>query len=59
MRLIIVTAVDQGTESRDHLDHCYIKVLSETVGSQIGTAHLIHREQEACRSGYQQFRTEL
>ena len=41
MRLIIVSAVDQGTEAGDHLDHGHVKILSERIGCQIRQDHFV------------------
>ena len=55
MRFIIIAAVDQGTESCDHLDHRHIEPLSEGTGSQFRGPHILllidqsHRSRLACQ----------
>ena len=48
MRLIIISAVDKRTKSRDHLDHRGIKALSERICRQVCRPHGIPVEYHGC-----------
>ncbi len=47
MGLIVVAAVDQGAEPRDHLDHGHIEVLAEAVGGQVRRPHIVRHIDQA------------
>ena len=49
MRLIIVPAVDQRTEARDHLNHGGVKGLPERIGRQIRRTDVVFCINHRCR----------
>ena len=52
MRLIIVSPVYQGAESRRHLGHGNIKPLSEGTGGKVHIQHIFFIKQESLRIGF-------
>ena len=50
MRFIIVTAVDQGTETRDHLNHRSIESLPERTGCKFRLTDIVLIINERSRS---------
>ena len=47
--LIVGAAVDQRGEGRGHLHHVDVEVLAETVGGQVGDAHIVSGVNQARR----------